>query len=131
MDQDRAEVFDNENGSPSDLRAYELVISILNSACINESGVLEGHTKILDDDFACSDNGRLIFNACLTVLECLLRFGVVETNTIEVANLSCFRNQGLDILNGCAGGHLDRLGEALDGLLWSCCNCQSMSLYWV
>ena len=78
MDQDWAEVLDDKNGSPSDLRAYEPGISMLIlPSHIYESGVLEGHTKILDDDFACSDNGRFIFNAGLTVLECLLRFGVV------------------------------------------------------
>lgn len=107
------------------------MVSILELTCSYESGVLEGHTKILDDDFACSDDGRFIFNASLTVLERLLRFGVVETNAVEVANLGCLRNQGLDILNGCACGHLDRLGKALDGLLRSCCNCQSRSLYWI
>lgn len=76
-------------------------------------------THILDEGLAGGDDGGLIGDAGLAVLEGLPGGGVVEADPVVVADAGRLGNHDLDILDGGVGAELDGSRELLDGLLRS------------
>lgn len=105
VEKDGAEVLDNEDGLPSNLRAC---VDMLERAM--EKDMDMGLTKILDEHFARSDNSWLIDDASLAVLEGLLGRRIEQSNAIVVADPGSLCYQDLEVVDGSIAIELDRGG---------------------
>lgn len=81
VEEDGAEVLEDEDGAPSDLGAY------LNILALRRSRGRNWPTQILDENLARGDDGGFIDEAGLAVLERLLGGRVEEADAVEVANV--------------------------------------------
>lgn len=97
VDQDRAQVLDEEDGAPGNLRA-----------------------EVLDEHLAGGGDILLVKDAGLAVLERLPGRRVEEADAVVVANLGRLGDELLEVLDSGLGRELDRRREPLDGLLRRC-----------
>ena len=122
VDEEGAEVLDDEDGPPGDLVAC---ISMLASDTKHQisntppSRMPRRRTQVLDEDLASRNDALRINDASLAVLQRFLGGWVVDTDPVVVAEARGLGDDLLDILDGQVIRDLDQLREVPDRLLGS------------
>lgn len=131
VDEQRAEVFDNEDGSPSNLVAWLKIVSVIGQR-IWRPDTVTAHsrqhsernssplTKILNKNLASFYDSLLVYNTSFAVLKRLLSRRVVQADAVVIANLGLLGNEHLELLDSSVRGHIDGSRKTPDGLLRSC-----------
>ena len=126
MDEEGAEVLDDEDGAPRDLDAYipRCVSRCSGVVVLRRTGVFverKKRTEVLDEDHLRARDVDILEDLGIPVLERLARRGVEQADAVEVREARRARHDGLYGVNRRVGRDLDGLGEPADRPLWGCC----------